>query len=180
MIGHAGGIRGRPSVNRLQGPDTLPGDAPRSGREPRPPLGSHSQQRQNSVFPSIGNTFLGHSHAFPAPSVQRSFSAFSEKMRIREASLHLLHSRENECPILQLFSTRSPPSCAERSRTGMKQDAWELKPEHDITSGAVIPHCCSIPTTSGFPDGIPCPAEGNEENKREKGVTLIQRRRCYR
>lgn len=29
-------------------------------QELRLPLGSHSQHTQNNVFPSIGNTFLGH------------------------------------------------------------------------------------------------------------------------
>ena len=54
------GIRVRPSVNRLQGPDTLPGNTPHTLKGLRLPLGSHSQHMQNNVFPSIGNTFLGH------------------------------------------------------------------------------------------------------------------------
>ncbi|WP_300665596.1 hypothetical protein [uncultured Akkermansia sp.] len=44
-------------------------------QELRLPLGSHSQHTQNNVFPSIGNTFLGHGDRLLS---ELSPSAFNE------------------------------------------------------------------------------------------------------
>jgi len=44
-------------------------------QELRLPLGSHSQHTQNNVFPSIGNTFLGHGDRLLS---ELSSSAFNE------------------------------------------------------------------------------------------------------